>query len=299
MIKVFKNKKGQQLLLESYDKLLELWDVSLSEKDIETRYGSTHIIFCGDKSNPPLLLFHGVGDNTAIMWIFNAKELSKSFFLIAVDTIGGPGKSVPNNNYGKGFRQVLWIDDILDSLGLKNVNIAGVSNGAYLAQLYTSKRPNRVNLSICMAGSVAVPTKNKFAMFKTFKVFLPEALFPTDKNIIRLLSKICGVNKDVFLKNNNLILHWKYLLKYGNPMAMGFHKIEPLSAEEIEILSKKTLFIIGNCDPITPVVCTDIFEANSINYLVIEGAGHGINHEFASRINSIICEYFSTNMSET
>lgn len=289
MVNVFKSKKGQKLLLESYDKLLKLWEVQLTEDNIQTRYGTTHIIFCGNKNNPPLLMFHGVGDNSALMWILNAKELSKNYYIIAVDTIGGPGKSIPNNNYGKGFSQVLWIDDILDSLGLQSVE-------AYLAQLYTAKRPYKVNLTVCMAGSVAVPTKDKFALFKTFKVFLPEALFPTDRNIKKLLTKICGVNKDIFLENSDLLLHWKYLLKYGSPMAMGFHKIEPLSNDEIAILSKKAFFIIGNCDPLVSMSSMDVFEDNEIKYIVIDGAGHGINHEFASDINNKIIEYLSNRM---
>jgi len=76
-------------------------------------------------------------------------------------------------------------------------------------------------------------------------------------------------------------------------MAMSFHKVEPLNKDEIAILSKKALFIIGNCDPLTPMSATAIFDANSIKYIVIDGSGHGINHEFASIINSKICEYLS------
>lgn len=291
MVKVFKNKKGQDLLLESYDQLLKLWGVQLIETDVKTRYGTTHIILCGDEKSPPLLMFHGVGDNSALMWVFNASELSKHFYLIAVDTIGGPGKSVPNVSYKKGFSQILWIDDILESLSINTVNIVGVSNGAYLSQLYTVKRPERVISAICMSGTVSVPSSDKFALIKTFKVFLPEVLFPTDKNIVKLLTKICGVNKHVFLNNEALMKHWKYLLKYNNPMAMGLHKIEPLSKEEISILSNKALFIIGNCDPITPTTSVKLFEDNCIKYVVIDGAGHGINHEFSETVNKMICDF--------
>lgn len=288
MVKVFKSDTGRKYLLKSYDRLLQLWGAKFKEKDVETRYGTTHVVLCGNENNPPLILFHGVGDNSALMWIYNARQLSESFYLIAIDTIGGPGKSIPNNNYGKEFSQVAWIDDILDSLGLDSVCAAGVSNGAYLAQLYTSRRPDRVQKAVCMAGAVAIKKATKLSMFKTFRVFFPEALFPSERNARKLLSKLCGKNRDVFLKNNDLMQHWLYLLKYSNPMAMAFHKIEPLNPEEIRILSQKALFIIGASDPIATLDSIEIFKDSNINYLVIEGSGHGINHEFSDMINAEI-----------
>lgn len=83
--------------------------------DIDTTYGTTHVIACGNEDNPPLVLFHGVGDDSALMWNYNAKFLSEHYRIYAVDTIGGPGKSVPS-----------------------------VSHGGYLAQLYALHRLERV-----------------------------------------------------------------------------------------------------------------------------------------------------------
>ena len=65
-MKVFKNEKAKRKVFETYNQLLSAWGVELQEGDIDTKYGSTHIIACGDESNPPLVLFHGVGDNSAL-----------------------------------------------------------------------------------------------------------------------------------------------------------------------------------------------------------------------------------------
>ena len=64
---------------------------------IPTTYGDTHIITAGSPDQPPLLLLHGTGDNAAMMWIYNMEELSRSFYVIAVDNIGGSGKSEPSS----------------------------------------------------------------------------------------------------------------------------------------------------------------------------------------------------------
>lgn len=72
-MKVYKSKKKQQEIVRTYDRLLEQWGVEIEELEIDTRYEMTHVVACGKKQNPTLLLFHGVGDDTALMWIYNAQ----------------------------------------------------------------------------------------------------------------------------------------------------------------------------------------------------------------------------------
>ena len=117
-MKVYKNVQAQKRIWETYDQLLSLWNVDTVELDVATTYGTTHVILCGEQGNPPLVLFHGVGDDSALMWLYNAEVLSHNFKLYAIDTIGGPGKSRPNENYNKGFSDVQWIDEVLAELTL-------------------------------------------------------------------------------------------------------------------------------------------------------------------------------------
>lgn len=89
------------LIHVSYNKLLHAWGTDLEERYIETTYGLTYIIIAGDHSTPPLMLFHGTVDNSAMMWIYNMKDLSKEFYVIAVDTIGRSGKANQIMNIGE------------------------------------------------------------------------------------------------------------------------------------------------------------------------------------------------------
>ena len=158
-MKVYKSKKKQQEIVRTYDRLLEQWGVEIEELEIDTRYGMTHVVACGKKQNPPLLLFHGVGDDTALMWIYNAQYLSQYYRIYAVDTIGGPGKSVPGEGYNKEFDDVCWIDQILDALAIKETFLAGVSHGGYLVQLYSLCRPERVRRGISISSALSVGKK--------------------------------------------------------------------------------------------------------------------------------------------
>lgn len=81
-MKKYKNEKAGQLILKTYDELLAKWGCEVEEKDIETTYGTTHVITWGKEDAKPVVLFHGVGDDSALMWIYNAEYLGR--YLIKV-----------------------------------------------------------------------------------------------------------------------------------------------------------------------------------------------------------------------
>lgn len=291
-MKIYRTQKAQRNILSTYDRLLEEWGVDIIQRDITTRYGSTHVNVFGESSATPILLFHGVGDDSALMWIYNAAALAPYFRLYAVDTLGGPGKSVPNDRYNKEFDDAVWIDDILEGLGLKDVNIAGVSHGGYLVQYYALVRPERVNKVVCMASSVPAGTTGS-PMKTMIKIFFPEALFPTKQNIKKLLVKLSGRNSAALTENPLILEHFTCLLRGYNNMAMQYHKVIGFSDEQIESIRNKILFLVGDRDPFAVLGGKAALEKYKMNARFFSEAGHGINHEIADEINAILIEYFS------
>lgn len=288
-MKVFKNQRLAQRILDTYDKLLERWEVDKEEREIMTTFGSTHVILCGTESSPPLVLFHGVGDNSALMWLYNAKPLAQHFRIVAIDTMGGPGKSRPNENYNKNFDVIQWIDEVLDQLLLDQIYVAGVSNGAYLAQKYGLHRPDRVMKILCMAGSI--PVGNFGSMKMMMSIFLPEALFPTRHNATRLLRKLTGINIHVFTDHPLVLDHYLCLLKGFNNMAMRYHKITHFNDEQIKAISGKTLFLVGEDDPFAQRGGKQALLQYNMNAQFFPQVGHGINHEIAEEVNQLIISY--------
>ena len=293
MMKLYKTPKAEKKIITTYDRLINEWGVDVTPNDITTRYGSTHINEFGKIDAPPVLLFHGVGDDSALMWIYNAAALAPYFRLYAVDTLGGPGKSIPNSSYNKEFDDALWIDDILNSLGLKKVNIAGVSHGGYLAQYYALARPERVSKAICMASSV--PAGATGSPMKTMiKIFFPEALFPTQQNIKKLLVKLSGKNSAVFIENPMILEHFTCLIRGYNNMSMRYHKVTGFSDEQLESIRSKILYLIGEMDPFAILGGKAALIKYNMNARFFEDAGHGINHEIAEEINAILIEYLNS-----
>ena len=290
-MKVYRSRKSGQVIRETYDRLLSLWKCELREQDVETEYGTTHIIECGQEENPPLVLFHGVGDDSALMWIFNAPELSRYFHIFAIDTLGGPGKSVPNGNYNKDFDDIRWIDGVLDALRVDRAYFAGVSHGGYLVQAYTLHRPEKVIRTISISGTVPVGGK-KNSMTAMMKIFLPEALFPTDRNVVKLIRKMSGKHSEVFTENRGIMAHYKALLKGFNNMAMGYHKITAFSPEEVDRIRDRVVYLAGTEDPFEKLGGREILLKNHMNAVFYDGASHGLNHELAEEINRKIISVF-------
>lgn len=288
-MKVYRTKKMQREIIRTYNKLLEQWNVETEEINITTEYGTTHIVACGKKENPPLILFHGVGDDSALMWIYNAKYLSQIYRVYAVDTIGGPGKSVPGAGYNKDFDDVLWIDGILDKLSIEKAFFAGVSHGGYLVQIYTLSRPERVKKGISISGALSVKREGE-RVPAMIKIFLPEALFPTKKNVKKLIEKLCGENVAVFMENSDIMEHYTYLLKGFNNMSMGYHKVRTFNEEEVDIIREKVEFLVGLEDPFEKLGGEDALRRNHMKVTFYENAGHGLNHERAEEINAKIVE---------
>lgn len=291
-MKVFKSESGKAAIYESYDRILGQWGIETEEIEIEGKYGKTHVITAGTHENPPLLLFHGVGDNSALMWVYNAAGLAGKFRLFAIDAIGGAGKSAPGPGYKNGLNQSEWVAELMDSLNIEKAAAAGVSYGNYIVQHLKMELPGRIGRIIGMAGGISVEGGKSNAV-QMMKAFLPEALFPTDKNAIKLYRKLAGPESSMMTDNEELFTHWKLLLRNFNNMAISKHDPrKKFSKADYIRIKDESLFIIGNCDMLSYFPeSIEILDELKMNYEIIENAGHTINHEFPELVNRKIIEF--------
>jgi Predicted hydrolases or acyltransferases (alpha/beta hydrolase superfamily) len=290
-MKVFKNDAVKKGVYDSYDKLLALWGVEYEEIDLDTTYGKTHVIISGNKENPPLLLFHGVGDNSAVMWYFNMKDFIKHFYCMAVDTLGGPGKSVPNDGLTKNsFSQIGWINQVVSKLGIHDFNIAGVSNGAVMAYNYTVNESQKVHKTVCMEGGMV--TNPYKTMFSTMLKVFPEILIPTRKNLIKIMMKMGAArNSDIFDKHHEITDHLILLMKSSNQMAMTIHKLEKYDKEKAVAIRDKLYFLFGDHKAADRKDYYKLLDDAELKYRIVENASHGINFDQPAIIESELVKF--------
>ncbi|MEV4457334.1 alpha/beta fold hydrolase [Microbispora sp. NPDC049633] len=177
--------EGERELRERYQELLTRWPVPSERLRIPTREGETSVITSGPPDAPPLLLLHG-SSTTCVMWLGDVATWAPHFRVYAVDLIGEPGPSAPSRPPLDSEAYALWLDDVLDGLGLSRVSLVGASLGGWLAVDYAIRRPGRVErLALLCPGGIG-RQKAGFAFRALFLLLFGE------RGRRRLLSMVMG-----------------------------------------------------------------------------------------------------------
>jgi pimeloyl-ACP methyl ester carboxylesterase len=140
---IYKSSEGERLIRERYQAFLKYWPVPNEQIHIPTQQGSTFVVISGPKDAPPLLLLHGGATNSAL-WMGEVAAFARSFRVYCVDLIGEPGLSVPARPSLATDAYAVWLDDVLNHLGISRASIVGASLGGWLALDYAIRRPERV-----------------------------------------------------------------------------------------------------------------------------------------------------------
>ncbi|WP_169987522.1 alpha/beta fold hydrolase [Microbispora sp. H10836] len=151
---IYVTSEGERELRERHQELLTRWPVPSERLRIPTREGETFVIASGPPQAPPLLLLHG-SSTTCVMWLGDVATWAPHFRVYAVDLIGEPGLSAPSRPPLGSEAYALWLDDVLEGLGLSRVSLVGASLGGWLAVDYAIRRPGRVErLALLSPGGI-------------------------------------------------------------------------------------------------------------------------------------------------
>ena len=149
-LSAFRSESCKARYLAKYDEVLKTWPVPYRERDVSTRFGTTHLIESGAEDLPPLLLFHGAS-TTAVLWQPLIAQLSRHYRCFAIDTIFDPNKSELAAPLSGNDDVVAWMKDILAALGIQKTRVAGLSFGGWLASLLVLHCPEQVSHAVWMA----------------------------------------------------------------------------------------------------------------------------------------------------
>lgn len=146
----FKSSKGEAAYMAAYERSLELWPVPYEHRDVSGRHGRTHVVGTGPEGAPALVLLHA--DYLSLtMWAANVADLSQDHRVYALDVMGQPGKSVPDQPIRNRDHAVAWITEVLDGLHLEGVALAGMSYGGWLTLNYAIRAPERLERIVVLS----------------------------------------------------------------------------------------------------------------------------------------------------
>ncbi|MER7130331.1 alpha/beta fold hydrolase [Streptosporangium saharense] len=151
---IYKSETGEHTLLDHYRRVLDAWPVPAEHVRVPTREGETFVVVSGPREAPPVVLLHGSGANTS-MWRGDTVTWSQYFRTYAVDLVGEPGLSAPSRPALDSDAVSLWLDDVLEGLGITGAAFVGMSLGGWTALDYAVRRPERVTrLALMCPGGV-------------------------------------------------------------------------------------------------------------------------------------------------
>ena len=168
----FKTPEGEAKFLAAYDAALKLWPVPYEELDIPTRFGMTHVVAAGPTNAPALVLLHGYMA-TSVMWAPNIADVSRDYRVYAIDVMGQPSKSLPDNPIRNATDYVAWLTATLDGLDLSRVSLVGMSFGGWVALRYAVAAPERIQRLVLLSPGGLLPMVKQFSLRGMLMAFFP------------------------------------------------------------------------------------------------------------------------------
>ena len=146
----FRDEDARARYMTAYDAVLRKWPVPHDDLIIPTGLGPTHVISSGAADAPPVILLHAAMA-TGVVWRPNVEALSRRFRVHAVDVVGQGGRSVANRKIRNRQDYAVWMNELLDGLGLERASIVGNSYGGFLAFNQASLAPGRVERVVAIS----------------------------------------------------------------------------------------------------------------------------------------------------
>jgi pimeloyl-ACP methyl ester carboxylesterase len=134
----------------AYDAMLARFSMKPEARDVATPGATTRVHVWGRPDAPPLLLMHGF-KVTSTMWAPNAAALGAVRRVYAPDTLGDYGFSRAERPPRSLDDLMIWLEALLDALGLAATDLGGMSYGGWLAAHFAARRPERVRRLVMIA----------------------------------------------------------------------------------------------------------------------------------------------------
>jgi pimeloyl-ACP methyl ester carboxylesterase len=169
----FRSAQGETEYMAAYDATMQLWTVPYEQVDIRGRFGSTHVVICGPREAPPLVLLHCFATSLSC-WAYNIEALSRTRRVYALDMMGQAGKSIPDQPIEDRNALAVWLTDTFDQLGIRRTDLIGYSFGGFAGLNCALHAPDLVDKLVLLspAGGLA-PLKKQFYLRGLVSTLLP------------------------------------------------------------------------------------------------------------------------------
>ena len=155
---IYRSAEAERDIIERYDELVADWPVAVGGRDVETRWGSVHVLSWGPVDGPPLLLCHAAS-MAATSWLPNAAALADAGYRChAVDYIGEANRSrlADRDVYPRSGAELGELyASVMDALEIERCPVVAASAGGHVALRLALTAPERV-AKLVLAGPMGI-----------------------------------------------------------------------------------------------------------------------------------------------
>jgi len=281
---LFKSSEGEAKYMAAYDAALALWGVAYECLKVPTRFGITHVVASGPKDAPALVLLHGMGVSSTV-WFPNIADLSQECRTFAVDVIGDPGRSVPNNLPKDRSESGEWLLDVFKELHIGQAHVVGSSYGGFLTLNFALHAPDRVNRIVLLAPAASL-LRIRIGFWLRM---LPLLVLPT-RPILDRVSRWLSVRQDV---SKSVVVEQMFLSMRHRKRT---RRVWPgvFTDEELRSVGAPTLLLIGEQEVIyepraameRATRCIPHIEAE-----IIPNAGHALSFDQPKSVDTRVLRF--------
>jgi pimeloyl-ACP methyl ester carboxylesterase len=182
-ISAFRSNDARTAYRQLYDAALAISTVPVTESDVETSFGRTHLLCAGDPSKPPLVTLHG-SSISSTSWVPLLPILTATHRVTMIDAIDEVGKSVATKPTRKIADIVAWLDETLRAVDILRSAMVAISRGTWMATHYTVAFPERVErLALVCPTGIAGGMSVSFL----FRCLAAVSVRPTERRLRSLL----------------------------------------------------------------------------------------------------------------
>jgi pimeloyl-ACP methyl ester carboxylesterase len=288
----FRSAKTKERYLLYYDRRAQQWPVISESRTVETSYGQTFIRISGPQDAPPLVLLPSAAA-TSLFWGPNIQALSACYRVYAVDNIYDFGRSVYTRPIKSPADLTTWLDELFSALALGDqINLMGLSYGAWLISQYALRFPNRLHkIVLCAPPATIFPLPGAWAWYG-LTALIPHRYFL--RNMTRWMFK------DLTQKQDEASRKLVADLVEDAFIGLRCFKLKMLVAptvledQELRSLTVPTLFLVGEHEVVYPAqeaIQRIRKAAPQINTAIIPNAGHDLTIVQAELVNRKVLEF--------
>jgi pimeloyl-ACP methyl ester carboxylesterase len=288
---IYRSGAAEAQIRALYRGLLDRWPVPFAESDIQTRYGSVHVVSSGRPDGPVVLLLHA-SSMASTSWLPNVEALTAAGHRVhAIDYIGEAGESRLADSWSfpkTGTEIGSLYAEIARELGVQKAAVVGASAGGHTALRFALQAPDVVT-RLALLGPMGI---NPLGLRTLAKMMLV-SLRPTDA----LVARVCDWSIGTAPAVAETFGEWfrAVLRSIATPPRVG--RPAALKPAEMAQITAPILLVLGTRDNLVGDHRRAARRAAPFRNLTVEvlDSAHLIGVERAEDVNDMLVRFLDAN----